>query len=179
MSKSKHILAASISLAASASLAHAEQLPPLNLTPDLGKISPDVRKRLSDIIVKQSLSQKLATPFLPNASGANPDPDYSEFWVELRPAGGENEISPDLKDALKAYQKSNPAAQVLTNPGDGFGEDTFTEITPDFADMSPPVDDLRSTRKPNVTLGINAIEDGKLITEPNFYKEILKSIQNN
>lgn len=132
--------------------------------------------------------------------GPSTDPDYSEFWIEMRPA------TPDDKSPLmslgkplsglilpnrlpKDFAPKGVKAKDLTeyirrkanakggSPFANWSEEAWGEITPDFAEVVGPDDEFLKSRKKNTNgkLSIRALEQGKPVP-PEYYQEILKQV---
>lgn len=124
------------------------------------------------------------------ASESSSDPDYSEFWIELRPKDPTDEMLPDV---LVPYRPLSPlfvpklprTAPYVTPNGPpqldvtnlfkvkarcanpllaNWSEEAFGEITPEFAEVVGPDDPSSSerTRRPaNAVITIRAIDQGQ------------------
>src|SRR5947207_244881 len=138
-------------------------------------------------------------------SGPNPDPDYSEFWVELHPAPPENGASKPRPPSFGLFQGLNlqtislisggalnddPARhdvkgrdvlrelrKLMMNPkllAADFGEDAWCEITPAWAEMYPPVNDLAKKPKKG-RLIVRAFKRGKPVS-PDYFVKLLDEV---
>ena len=138
-------------------------------------------------------------------SGPNPDPDYSEFWVELHPAPPENSAGKPRPPSFGLVQGLNlqqialisggalnddPARhdvkgrdvlrelrKLTTNPkflAADFGEDAWCEITPYWAEMYPPVNDL-ATKPKKGKLTVRALKRGKPVS-PDYFAKLLDEV---
>lgn len=132
--------------------------------PNADAMDSDVRARLERIILKQALN-----PYPRFAAGPNPDPDYSEFWTEARPANMSDFLSSGGDPRMVERWDRIPPVQNT-----GFGEDHFHEITPDFGEQCNP-DGCNGAQAANTRLTILAVEDGIMIEDSDFYQEVLKA----
>ena len=150
--------------------AHSPAQETLAVTPKLGELSPDVRKKLSDIVVQQQLNA--AIPNFGTLAKPSDDPDYYEFWIEMKPANPDAGLispgNPELKAAEYSYWKN-----ALKYAGEtSWSEEAYAEITPDFADMYPSPTD----KEMNAIITMKAVEKGATIKNQNFYQDIVRSL---
>jgi hypothetical protein len=141
--------------------------------PAFGNEPPFQISEASRLIIKKKIKLHLENGFDP-AAGRNPDPDYSEFWVEAQPKEGE------IKDILQGIPRRGgigdplDPVRVLNIQADdsNWSEEVWTEVTPDFTEMDP---EPRDGRKANSIL---TMRPGKLDDqfEPSTYKDILRDI---
>lgn len=156
-------------------------------------ISESSRRILNDWVAKI----RAAGP----QNGPNPDPEYSEFWVELRPveppADPPDPGDPDPAERIKIgdlLRSRNPLSTRfnlrgtpsrsldlrnyvadLTNRGtlnvSNWSEEVWTEITPEWAEMYP-----EPPAKPkNAVLTVSARRSGYLVPK-GYFVDLLREV---
>lgn len=152
--------------------AAAQDMPKGFLTPNIDNMSDSTRNRIADILMKQRLNPYPS--WYKRASGPNPDPEYSEFWAEARPADVGMFLDKGGDPQIYQYWKDFEPRQFET----GFAEDSFHEITPEFGEACSP-DGCRgeAAKQPNTKITVFAAENGKIVEESAFYQDVLKSMR--
>lgn len=130
------------------------------------------------------------------------DPDYSEFWIEMRPAqAGDTTLPPPMSlskplsgqlllnssphDSSRKVTKTPDLSKYLKGKSKNknivftdWSEEAFGEIGPDYAEIAGP-DDLRmnkSKKKPNMRVSVRAVDAGKKVSAE-YYQQILSEIE--
>lgn len=142
-----------------------------------GAMSGDVQAKIMGFLLKQQMARQANVG---PVSGPNPDPEYWEFWAEARPKDPpppptEAELIPDPN----CPPASNPWAgfKQLYQQTPSWSEDAFFEIKPDFADMYPPLPPTGGDGPDsNSIFTMNLVQNGQPITDPEFYRGILRSL---
>ena len=164
-------------------------------TPGTQNMTPE-----SSAIIQNWISGVLTEADENVLDGPNPHPDYSEFWVEVRPKTKEHGLKlPEfLPPKFRPYPTITPAPNTLPEHvidisksslnilphmirgmGDlskdsAFSEEQFFEITPTFAEMFPGDD----AREPNLELSIKGIQNGKPVSA-DHYSKLLEEVMKN
>ena len=138
--------------------------------PDISRLSSDTKETLARILVQQSLRNQISAGV---AEGPNPDPEYLEFWAELRPANNEMDyFRQAVDDGLAPESFLSVSPDII---GAGWSEEGYLEFTPDFTDMYP--DAQAQGKNSNVMINMRAVEGGEMIRDEFFYQDILNSIR--
>lgn len=145
-----------------------------------GTMSPDVQAKIGSFLLKQQMAKQMNIG--PLFSGPNPDPDYTEFWAEARP----KDPPPPPPNELVVINPSDPNCPPDYNPYANFkqiyantpswSEEGYFEITPDFADMYPPMPPSTDSTASNSFFTMNFVDRGKVVTDPSFYQNLLRGL---
>lgn len=133
-------------------------------------------------------------------AGPNPDPDYSEFWVEMHPVDPSPDPSPDppkpddrrlmpgqliRNDPMAISLRSKTTTQTTIDlrnylarvaaKGDlaasGWPEEVWTEITPDWSEMYPEP----QAKRPNAVITVSAKRRGFLLPK-SYFSDLLRTV---
>lgn len=141
--------------------------------PRLDLMSEKNRNRLISLLAKSSLNTLRGAS---SADTEDPDPDWPEMWIQMRPKDAES-FRGQLPDNVVNYWLAYPEQRALVN-GD-FGEEAYTEISGPFAQTCSPSGCESDSRPSNTFVVIKAIENGKRVDDPSFYADIMKAIAGN